>query len=299
MELNTRIIDTPPRPAASVILMRDGAQGLEVFLVKRHGLSDTFGGAFVFPGGKIDRGDDEIEVDTHLDRSGDELRASLHEPEDPDAPGQGAIGLYVGALRELFEECGVLCAEGVDPRDVAQAMELLREGRGFEEVLAMMRLRLRTRAMQPWSRWITPRQASLSTKRFDTRFFLAALPEGQQAVHDNREAVDSIWTRPREALQAYWNRDMDFAPPQIMSLAHLARFDRAEAAMEHARGRRPPLIQPEPHEIDGERTVTYPGDPLHPIAERAMPGPTRLVYRNRRFEPPQGFESLFAPEPGG
>jgi 8-oxo-dGTP pyrophosphatase MutT (NUDIX family) len=294
MELNTRIIDTPPRPAASVILLRDGVDGLEVFLVKRHGLSDTFGGAFVFPGGKIDQGDRELEPERHLDRSEADLQASLHEGPDE---GPGGVGLYVGALRELFEECGVLCAEGVRTRDVELAASLLREGRGFDEVLAMMALRLQTRSMQPWSRWITPRQASLSTKRFDTRFFLSALPEGQQAVHDNREAVDSVWVRPLAALQAYWQRQMDFAPPQIMSLAHLSRFGRVQDAFTDSAGRKPPLIQPEPFEIDGERTVTYPGDPLHPIQQRAMPGPTRLVYRNRRFEPPDGFDSLFAPEP--
>jgi hypothetical protein len=134
---------------------------------------------------------------------------------------------------------------------------------------------------------------SVSSKRFDTRFFVAAVPAGQQATHDNHEATESTWLSPRAGLQQYWNRAIELAPPQIMSLVHLARHDSVASVLAQARGRLPPLIQPEPFELDGTRVLCYPGDERHPVAQRALPGPTRLHYRDKRFEPTGGFEALF------
>jgi hypothetical protein len=130
-------------------------------------------------------------------------------------------------------------------------------------------------------------------KRFDTRFFVAAVPAGQIAVHDNFEATESVWLKPRAALEQ--NRDglIEMAPPQIMTLAHLSRFENVHAAMDYARSNKPPVIQPHAIDIDGIRVVCYPGDEQHSVKERAMPGPTRLRYRNKLFEPVEGFEALF------
>jgi hypothetical protein len=86
---------------------------------------------------------------------------------------------------------------------------------------------------------------------------------------------------------------IELAPPQIMSLAHLARHASVESALAQARLRKPPLVLPEAFEHEGERVVCYPGDDRHSVRERALPGPTRLHYRNRRFEPADGFEALF------
>src|SRR5437868_2855591 len=88
--------------------------------------------------------------------------------------------------------------------------------------LDAMQLRLHASALQPWSRWITPSVGGVMRKRFDTRFFLAEVPPGQEPAHDNHEAVESCWLAPRAALQQYWDRRIQLAPPQIMSLAHLA-----------------------------------------------------------------------------
>ena len=145
----------------------------------------------------------------------------------------------------------------------------------------------------PWVRWITPRQASLMNKRFDTRFFLAAMPEGQAALHDDHETTASEWMTPRSALQRYWAREFDMAPPQIMSLAHLARHASVASVLDAARRQPPPLILPEPFDHDGVRVLCYPGDAMHPVRERALPGPTRLHYHARRFTPEDGFEALF------
>ncbi|HEX9718980.1 MAG TPA: NUDIX hydrolase [Ramlibacter sp.] len=293
MDLHEKSSGTPVRAAASVVMLRDGPGGLEVFLLKRHDLSEVLAGAYVFPGGKVDPQDAAFDVQAHLDAPAAALQAALNEPELDEL---GAAALYVAALREAFEETGVLYAQGAGARQVQLACRLLREGRAFDEVLAHMSLRLEVSRLQPWSRWITP-LVGVTRKRFDTRFFLASVPAGQHPRHDDHEAIDSMWLTPRAALRQYWDGRIELAPPQIMGLAHLARHASMAAALSQARLRPPPIVMPEPFELDGERLVCYPGDERHPVRERALPGPTRLHYRNRRFEPAGGYDALFA-EPG-
>ena len=291
MELQSNVITTPPRHASTVVMLRDATAGLEVFLVKRHGLSDVLGGAYVFPGGKLDDTDALVDETSHLDQSTQALHTALAEAETPP---DIARGLFVAAMREAFEESGILFAENATQQLSQLALQKLKEGHKFNTLLADMGLRLQTRLVLPWSRWITPRLASVSNKRFDTRFFVAAIPGDQVARHDNHEATESVWLTPRAALTQYWNREIELAPPQIMGLSHLARHSNVHSVMEEARRTPPPLIEPEPFDRDKERVLTYPGDPRHSVAQRALPGPTRLVYRNKRFEPEDGFEALFA-----
>jgi 8-oxo-dGTP pyrophosphatase MutT (NUDIX family) len=290
MELNRTVIETPPRDAATVVMLRDAPGGLEVFLLQRHGLSDVLGGAYVFPGGKIDA--EDAELITQLDQSVAALHAALGEP---DTAAELAASCYVAALREAFEESGVLYAHGATAGQVERATALLRQGHGFAEVLKQLALRLDTHSVLPWSRWITPKMASVSSKRFDTRFFVAAFPSQQTARHDNVEATESVWLAPRAALEQYRDGHIELAPPQIMSLAHLARHASVASVLAEARGKRPCLIQPEPYDDEnGTRVLCYPGDPRHSVRARALPGPTRLRYQGKRFVPEDGFESLFA-----
>ena len=294
MEMNLEEVTTPLRPAATVVMLRDSDAGMEVFLLKRHGLSDVLGGAYVFPGGKVDPRDAELDADRHLDRSAADLQASLNEEPHHAV---SAASLYVAALREAFEESGVLYVEGATRQRAERASALLRGGHAFDEVLATMSMRLQTRNIVPWSRWITPKVPTVTNKRFDTRFFVSAVPAHQTARHDNHEATESVWLTARDALQRYWNAAIELAPPQIMSLAHLSHFNRVQELLQDARSRPPPVVAPEPFTHEGLRNVCYPGDTRHSVRERALPGPTRLIYRNRRFEPPDGFESLFEPGP--
>ncbi len=290
MELNNAIVTGPVRSAATVIMLRDGGGGLEVFLLKRHGLSDVLGGAFVFPGGKVDAADARLDMDAHLDQPPSDLHTALNEA---DIDALMAASLYVAAVREVFEESGILFAHDATREHAERATVLLREGRAFDEVLTHLQLRLHTRSLAPWSRWITPVMPSVMNKRFDTRFFVAAVPTGQVAAHDNHEATESAWLKPRAALEQHRDGLIELAPPQIMTLAHLSRFGTVQQAMTDARGRTPPIIQPEPFEMDGTRVICYPGDERHSVKARAMPGPTRLRYRGKLFEPVEGFESLF------
>jgi len=225
-------------------------------LLKCHTDSKDLGGAFVFPGGKRDESDASPSTLASLDLALTDLHAQLGEP---DISPEHAGSLFVAALREAQEECG---------------------------------LQLSCTDLKPWSRWITPRMPSMMSKRFDTRFFLARAPTAQTAVQDNHETTEILWASPRQALMQYWAGDILMAPPQIMSLSHLSLFQNVDHALEDAAQRTPPVIMPEPFDQDGMRVICYPGDPRHPVLQRALPGPTRLHFRNKRFEPEGGLEAL-------
>jgi 8-oxo-dGTP pyrophosphatase MutT (NUDIX family) len=255
MELNRQEVVAPPIDAASVVLLRPGTNGsLEVLLMRRHDDSDVLGGVYVFPGGKVDAADATVPLPAGRER---EMIERLGEPGLTDT---AAAALYVAAARETFEEASI---------------------------------RLGLDALYPWARWITPRVPSMMRKRFDTRFFIAALPAGEEVSHDQRETVESLWIAPSEALQRYWDGAMRFAPPQIMSLAHLSRHPDPMVAIELAMAQPPGLIEPQSFEQDGCRVLVYPGDPRHSATARVLPGPSRLYWRNERFEPEDGFDGYF------
>jgi 8-oxo-dGTP pyrophosphatase MutT (NUDIX family) len=293
MELNTAVVHTPPRDAATVLLLRDHASlGLEVFMLRRHSDSAVLGGAYVFPGGKLDVADSLL-ADEHLDQAPEHLHTHLAEPS---LTPQQAKGLYVAALREAFEECGVLLADapgGIDSK-MSEMQIRIRGGAHLTDLAPEFGLVLQTSSMVPFTRWITPHRPSVMNKRFDARFFLAAVPLGQWAAHDNIEATESEWLSPSQALRDYWDGRIELAPPQIMSLVHLARYKDVQQAMMASAQRPPPTIQPEPFDDENGRTICYPGDPRHSQSERAMPGPSRLRYVKGRFEPQGGFDAFFA-----
>ncbi|OYU42554.1 MAG: NUDIX hydrolase [Burkholderiales bacterium PBB4] len=286
MELTSEVPLAPPRDAATVVLLRDGLQGLEVFLVKRHGLSDVLGGAYVFPGGKLDAAD--LLLASSLDRTSGDLHSALGEPDTPQAT---AMGLFVAAVRAAFAESGSLFS--TQPA----AMQAAAGGPpdpSFNKRVQTLGLTLLTGPLVPWTRWITPKMPSVSSKRFDTRFFVAEVPADQVARHDDFETTASAWLSPRQALQQYWDHEIELAPPQMMSLAQLARHGNVQSVLQEAGGRPPPRILPESYDENGERLICYPGDPRHSVHQVAMPGPTRVYFRNRRFEPADGLEALFS-----
>ena len=290
MELNTQTVTTPPRAAATVVMLRDTTQGLEVLLIKRHDNSDVLGGAYVFPGGKVDASDPLMSHPQALDQTPDTLHRRLNEPDLSDTE---AAAIFVAAARETFEESGILLVCGASAAQALTARAMLRAGHDFASMLAITHLRLATSALLPWSRWVTPHLPSMMKKRFDTRFFVAAMPMQQTAQHDEHEATASVWLTPRNALSRYWANDIELAPPQIMSLVHLARHTDVRSVLTAAVAQPPPTIAPEPFDQNGMRITCYPGDPSHSTATRALPGPTRLVYRNSRFEPESGFDAFF------
>lgn len=277
--------DTPPRDSASVVLLRDGAPGLQVLLMQRSKHSAILGGAYVFPGGKLERSDSAQATLSRLDRSPDTLQRALGEPQ-LDAP--KAAGLFVAAIRETAEEVGVfLCQPHGDPAGATAS---------FESRIQQPGTLLSVSALAPWSRWVTPPHQEMIERRFDTRFFLAQLPSEQAARKDGFEAAALRWLTPQQALQAYYRGEINLIPPQIISLMHLSLYGAADAAMRAARQQMPPCIQPHMLHEAGQLTMCYPGDPMHPGSAPAFPAPvpTRLLLRNGRFEPPGGIAALYA-----
>jgi 8-oxo-dGTP pyrophosphatase MutT (NUDIX family) len=266
-----------PRDAATVLLLRDAPGGFEVFMVKRSGLSDVLGEAHVFPGGKIDAADSAPAALARVRGLAELDTAALGE----DLPRERAAGMFVAAARETFEEAGVLLG-GCAGADLQAARARLNAKEDFAAVLAGLDASLDAAALVPWVRWVTP---VMLAKRFDARFFLAAAPAGQEALHDDHETVASVWLRPAQALDGYAAGTLQLAPATWMSLNHLAMFDGIAAALADARSRTPPVIQPHGFAIDGVRHLALPGDPLHPVREVAIPGPARLKWDGAKYLP--------------
>jgi 8-oxo-dGTP pyrophosphatase MutT (NUDIX family) len=189
-----------PVPAATILLLRDGDEGLEVFMVKRHHQIDFVAGALVFPGGKLEKGDSDAALEKLSD--GGEIWT----------PQMRALG--AGAIREAFEESGILLAR--DARTgamvTAERLEALQPYRtkldkreiALADMLDKEGLRLALDRLVHFAHWITPDNMP---KRFDTHFFLAESPIGHVGSHDGRESVDSIWITPGKAIsdRKQWN----------------------------------------------------------------------------------------------
>src|SRR5579864_470094 len=184
-----------PRPAAVVVLAREAADGILVFMVRRHARIEFMPDVYVFPGGSVSA-DDALAERTPA------LCAPV--PEGPTALGEG---LRAAALRECFEEAGVLLVRragvplAIQPAEVAR-FAAYRDALNvrtttLSEVAYQEGLTLATDELVYWAHWITP---EVSPKRFDTHFFLAAMPRGQEAVHDQLETTASLWITPEAAL---------------------------------------------------------------------------------------------------
>jgi 8-oxo-dGTP pyrophosphatase MutT (NUDIX family) len=219
-----------PQPAATVMLVRGDADGMQVFMVVRHREADVHGGALVFPGGRVDAEDAALAADP-----------DLYPPlVDADAAMAAA---RVAAIRETFEECGVLLArprgsEALVSGNRLQSIEaqhrvaVLRDAGRFGEMLAAEALVLAPDAMVYFAHWISPER---SPKRFDTRFFLAVAPTGQSASHDGNETVDSLWIAPSAALEGADRGLYQVVFPTRMNLSKLARHASPAAALAAAR----------------------------------------------------------------
>jgi 8-oxo-dGTP pyrophosphatase MutT (NUDIX family) len=182
------------RPAATVLLLRDASDGLEVFMVRRHHLMGFAGDALVFPGGRLDDGDAALaaRADLCAPVAGEDLQART---------------FRVGALRETFEEGGILLArengaliESARAQALGHERAAIAEGTvSFADMLTRENLVLAPDLLVPFAHWITP---PVYPKRYDTMFFLAAVPPGQTGTHDGTESVDSVWITPAAALAA-------------------------------------------------------------------------------------------------
>jgi 8-oxo-dGTP pyrophosphatase MutT (NUDIX family) len=213
-----------PRHAATVVLIRDGATGLEVYLLRRKDSLAFAAGAYVFPGGSIDPRDAEIPDAAWAGAPPAHWAAALSSDEPL------ARALVCAAVRETFEESGVMLA-GPDAATVvadtsgddweADRLALLDRSLSLAELLRRRGLVLRADLLRPWAHWLTP---EIEPKRFDTRFFVAALPEGQRTRHVGGEADRVAWMRPLDAAAAADRGEMMLMPPTIAQLSDLASY---------------------------------------------------------------------------
>ena len=242
----------PTVDASTILLLREG-DGVEVLLLERHLESDFAGGALVFPGGKVDDADRELDPSRWAGRDPAAWRERLGAATDADA-----LGLLVAAVRETFEEANVLLASRggrpVTDRDLEEPgfVEARRRLASREERfdwrawLEEEDLVLDLGALAPWSWWVTPKGQH---KRFDTRFFVAVLPEEQSAAHDRVEITGLRWDRPQDALDAQAEGRMVVIFPTRRNLSALAEHDSAAAAWRAADEGRVDLRRIEPEVV--------------------------------------------------
>jgi len=260
-------VPVPARDAATVLLLREDAHGLEVFLVRRNTVVDFMAGAHVFPGGKVDAADSDAA-----------LIARLRGEREPST----APELYIAAIRETFEEAGVLLGGSADERRQAAARQALHDGKAFASVVADLEIALDAGRLVPWTRWVTP---VASPKRFDARFFLAAAPPEQLASHDQHETTESVWIRALDAIAQIEEGKMMVAPATYKCLAVLATYRNVGEAFAAARADPPRTWCPVMRTQEGKRLILLSDDPEHPDSFPRMPGPTRMLFESGRFLP--------------
>jgi 8-oxo-dGTP pyrophosphatase MutT (NUDIX family) len=297
------------RDAATVLLVRDargeGAQGsegahggVEVCMLRRNLESEFVAGAYVFPGGSVDPGDEGPSAEARCEGLTDEEASAILGVES------GGLAHWVAALRECFEEAGVLVARSgrdsgsdrdperdgdplLDTSDPARARRFadhrraLNEGRvDFLGVCEREELMLAVDALHYVGHWITP---ELSPRRYDTRFFVAVTPPGQVASHDDGETIANIWISPSGALALYAAGEIELLPPTVANLQHIEEFDSAAEVIEWARAVTDvPVVLPIVV-VEGERVlILRPGDAGYEraLADRLTSG----VEVDRGFE---------------
>ncbi|EMD84531.1 NUDIX hydrolase [Pacificimonas flava] len=252
----TEAAENPARPAATLILLRESGNGPpELFMQKRANTMGFAAGMMVFPGGKVD------DADVALARASGLL--------DRYDAAEGAA--RIAALRESFEEAGVLLTDGParNPAQLEDAARAVAARRiDFGAFLKTIGHRIDADALVPWSRWCPP--PSLETKRYDTRFYLARAPRGLAAGHDGNEAVTSLWTTARAALASADAGDTKVIFPTRRNLERLAAYDTIDGLIDHARSTPVRLIAPEVRDVDGQPHLCIPDDLGYPITREPI-----------------------------
>ena len=237
-----------PRPAATVVLLRERAPGFQLLLMRRNRSAGFVPGAYVFPGGRVDAQDADRGLVSRLERLTPEAAAVRLALPDGDPP---AIAYYLAAAREVFEEAAVLVArprERFLPGTAAGRAHLIRLREhllagtlGFAEVLDDLGVGIDGSALEYIAHWITP---EAETRRYDTRFFAALAPAGSRSAPDPREMTDSLWLSPGEALDRHRAGRLPMIFPTIRTLEQLSAFSTADAVLAHYRTRDIPVVMP-------------------------------------------------------
>lgn len=252
------------KAAATLVLLRETSAGVELFMVERAKTMGFAGGMMVFPGGKVDQADVALAQDAEL------------------APGFAALdpvdgAARIAAIRETFEEAGVLLTDGgpvsEELRDHWRA-RIVGHEESFADFLRTTGHRLDADALVPFAWWCPP--LNLEKKRFDTRFYLARMPANETALHDGNESTRSHWITAAEALARADSGENLVIFPTRRNLERLAQHDSIEALIAAARAIPVQLVQPVVEERDGRLHLCIPEDAGYPVTsepiEQAMRG---------------------------
>jgi 8-oxo-dGTP pyrophosphatase MutT (NUDIX family) len=254
-----------PIPAATVILVRKYKGELQVYLLQRNKKSSVMAGKYVFPGGMVDAGDRDMEtwvrrVDLSLDELRGHIGGNTFSVED-------ALAYGVAAIRETYEEAGARLWEfsengtGVAKRMESSRLENTLDVDWFREGTRSGNWRLLFSRIFRWSHWISPKAMQ---RRFDTRFFLAVLPEGERCEPDNRETIQGVWINPAKALAANLAGEVPLSPPTLVTLHQLSIYQNLETLFEEA-SRRSWGIPIMPRLVSSKQgsVILEPWDPEH------------------------------------
>lgn len=245
----------PARPASAVVLARESmAGGFEVFMVRRHIKSDFVPDVFVFPGGSVT--DDDRAVEQLADLCGPGV----------DGPTRLGMGFRAAAIRECFEEAGVLLArrgnemlgvsEDVADRYLAYRTALYQHELTLADIMRREQLTLATDSLVHWAHWITPEALP---KRFDTHFFLAHMPEAQEPTHDRIETTESMWIRPADALAEHERDNFPIVFATLHQLRALAEMNDLMSVATHLVAP-PPTIMPRVVARNGRDVILLPDE---------------------------------------
>jgi 8-oxo-dGTP pyrophosphatase MutT (NUDIX family) len=270
-----------PKKAATVILLRDKRlEGFEVFLLKRHEKSSFMGGNYVYPGGRVDREDGSLETcalckGVTLEEAHRMFRELLS-PEE-------SLAHWIAGVRELFEEAGVLVAydqEGnffdlkntADRARFSNYRSLLQKGElNICQIAQEEKLLFALNQLHYYAHWITPEARS---ERFDTRFFIARHPEGQEATYDRKETTEGVWVSPQKALEENLNGAVVLSPPTLKTLEDLSRFESMNAVFDSLTKQEIRPILPVLTKIPSGPMIIFPWDPDYEIFQRGeLPSP--------------------------
>lgn len=265
-----------PVPAATIILLRDGPSSPEVLLVERSPKSEFLPRLYVFPGGRVDQADRDLVA--RLD--GVDAQSTSRVPGlDPKL----ALGFLVAAIRETFEETGILLARRVGESsivggEVAAALEPHRlevqnHERSFREIVEREGLVLAADQLSVHGRWITPEPVP---RRFDTLFFTARTPPGQVASHDGIESTNHVWLSPEEAVAQSRCGDRSIIFPTRCNLESLCGFGNTDEALAASRARAVPPVLPQVVDRDGTKRLEIREDAGYPTTFEEIRLPPRL-----------------------
>ncbi|MDH6441103.1 8-oxo-dGTP pyrophosphatase MutT (NUDIX family) [Streptomyces sp. SAI-144] len=247
-----------PRRAATVMLLKDGPTGSVVHMLRRRASMAFAGGAYAYPGGGVDPRDDEHHIHwAGPTRAWWAARLGVDETT--------AQAIVCAAVRETYEEAGVLLA-GPTPESVvgdttgaeweADRAALVARDLSFAEFLERRGLVLRSDLLGAWTRWITP---EFEPRRYDTWFFVAALPEGQRTRNASTEADRTVWIRPQDAADGYDKGELLMMPPTIATLRQLTAYGTAADALAAAPDRDLTPVLAQARLVDGEIVLSWPG----------------------------------------